>query len=339
MDPFAIWRKQSEAIIQRSPFKAQSDAILAALAPTVQIGIKSTAVDDLAPGQSRYNGSPDLPPGFDWPTRRKTGPLAFLTQINCAELGPLAAPIGLPDKGWFYVFLETVEQSGWGYQEKSNHFLVTYHDGDANDLVRTPPPDGTHEEILAFSPRSLSFCPSFTLPETEDPRFETLGMGIAPDEEDERDDYEGLLSLIQNCDEKSLKSMKQFNGYVQEEEISAHQSMIKAMITTQAPEHRTQLERWFLPGDAFFVCTDQLGGYPQSAGCDVRYECQQYVMGRSKESERRKGLDDWVLLWESHFDENLGWRWGDLGQIYVMIRKQDLAARDFSKTVLTMECG
>ncbi|NRA57177.1 MAG: DUF1963 domain-containing protein [Phycisphaerales bacterium] len=49
------------------------------------------------------------------------------------------------------------------------------------------------------------------------------------------------------------------------------------------------------------------------------------------------GAEDWIPLLQLDTDEFF--MWGDMGAIYFWIRKQDLAARDFSKTWMILQCG
>lgn len=52
-------------------------------------------------------------------------------------------------------------------------------------------------------------------------------------------------------------------------------------------------------------------------------------------AEVERGVADWTLLLQIDSDpDGLDWDWGDNGRIYFMIRKQDLAAGDFSQVWL-----
>ncbi len=59
------------------------------------------------PGSSRLGGLPDLPPGVDWPRRDLVGtPLAFLAQVNLAEVAPADLERVLPATGILYFFVD-----------------------------------------------------------------------------------------------------------------------------------------------------------------------------------------------------------------------------------------
>lgn len=49
------------------------------------------------------------------------------------------------------------------------------------------------------------------------------------------------------------------------------------------------------------------------------------------------GAEDWIPLLQLDTDEFF--MWGDMGAIFFWIRKQDLAARDFSKVWMILQCG
>jgi uncharacterized protein YwqG len=54
-------------------------------------------------GRSRLGGAPELPPGFEWPKWRDEE-LAFVAQIDLAEVALLGVPTGLPPEGLLVVF-------------------------------------------------------------------------------------------------------------------------------------------------------------------------------------------------------------------------------------------
>ena len=62
---------------------------------------------------SKIGGSPDVDSGFVWPTWKGRS-LAFLAQLDLAEVGHAHAPAWLPRAGRLWFFYE-VEQSTWGF--------------------------------------------------------------------------------------------------------------------------------------------------------------------------------------------------------------------------------
>lgn len=51
------------------------------------------------------------------------------------------------------------------------------------------------------------------------------------------------------------------------------------------------------------------------------------------------GAPDWTLLWQIDTDDEMDWTWGDAGRLYYWIRRQDLAAGDFSRVWLVLQCA
>lgn len=74
-----------------------------------------------------------------------------------------------------------------------------------------------------------------------------------------------------------------------------------------------------------------LGGYPEAIQGDPKSDARQVHGGKGEAME-------WELLLQVDSDENAGMMWGDVGRLYFLIRKEDLAARAFDKTWLVFQC-
>lgn len=94
----------------------------------------------------------------------------------------------------------------------------------------------------------------------------------------------------------------------------------------------------------------QLGGYPdpiQSAEMDR--DCQLASNGlyigdetgykdpRARKLEKNRS--EWTLLLQIDSDDDTEMMWGDCGMLYFWIRKDDLAALDFSNVWMILQCG
>ena len=94
--------------------------------------------------RSRIGGVPDLPDDFQWP-RWKNAPLAFLAQIDLAEIGQQSVLPDLPKHGLLHVFYDQ-EQSTWGFDpEDKRSWRVIYSD-DGAGFRRTDPPVGVSRQ-------------------------------------------------------------------------------------------------------------------------------------------------------------------------------------------------
>lgn len=115
------------------------------------------------------------------------------------------------------------------------------------------------------------------------------------------------------------------------EDMDAYQSLRDALIGRWGETHHRLL------------------GYPQIIQNDMRSECQLVSNGiycgdgTADHDPRAAALlrdsADWRLLLQIDSDEDgPGWMWGDAGRLYYWIRRQDLAALNFLKTWLCLQC-
>jgi hypothetical protein len=72
--------------------------LLGVARPAIEI---LTAETPVTPGCSKFNGTPDLPAGFEWP-HHSLGPHRFFCQINLADVP--SGPHGLPEDGLLSLF-------------------------------------------------------------------------------------------------------------------------------------------------------------------------------------------------------------------------------------------
>jgi len=92
----------------------------------------------------------------------------------------------------------------------------------------------------------------------------------------------------------------------------------------------------------------QILGWPHIIQNEMELECQLVTNGvytgdpsGYKDSRRKKlepGANDWTLLLQVDSDDNTKMMWGDGGMLYVWIRRQDLASRNFDKAWTILQC-
>ncbi len=51
------------------------------------------------------------------------------------------------------------------------------------------------------------------------------------------------------------------------------------------------------------------------------------------------GAEDWQLLTQIETDDEAGWMWGDVGTLFYVIRREDLARLRFDKVRVVLQCG
>lgn len=148
------------------------------LQPGIRFGSTPCADSELLPGESRLGGSPDVPDGFEWPTWREK-PLAFLAQLNMAELSRFSTAEPLPDTGWLLFFYDA-EQSTWGFDPQDlGSWSVVYVTGDSENLQQTSVPI---ESFLdgKYAACHVAFFEALTAPSAESPEIQDLAL--SPDE-------------------------------------------------------------------------------------------------------------------------------------------------------------
>jgi uncharacterized protein YwqG len=93
----------------------------------------------------------------------------------------------------------------------------------------------------------------------------------------------------------------------------------------------------------------RIGGHPESIQDDPKLQAQIVFNGidggtpggyeQAKELGLWVGASDWELLLQVDSDESAAMMWGDMGRLYFMIRRQDLAQRIFESCWLVFQCG
>ncbi len=169
-----------------------ADVIVREARPSIRITPHAVEDEDILPlGASKFGGSPDLPPGMAWP-RYNDFPLAFVAQINLAEVAPYDVAKILPPTGLLHFFFE---YEHW-YDVPMPHpemWRVTYLAGDHRTLERTimPPPLPTSRHSGPFRPCMLAFAEEMTVPNYDEYIPETLTRfaPVAPFTEDEINAY------------------------------------------------------------------------------------------------------------------------------------------------------
>lgn len=258
------------------------------------------------PLKTKIGGKPDLPPDFKWyyyegedfSGVKKSRPLSFMAQVNCAEVKPLDKDNLLPETGMLYFFYE-LETMEWGYSpEHKDSARVFYYDGDMSQLRQTEFPEDLQEEwiIPEKSPQFRCFNDIPDLCEAD------VYSGLSDNEEfdDEADDYNYLdLREKEFGDDERIKLL----------------------------------------------------GYADTIQDNMKYECEYVARGYSLGNGMPEVSDEvkadieaheqeWILLFQldTMESENYELMFGDCGRIYFMIRKNDLAQRNFDNVQLILQC-
>jgi hypothetical protein len=147
--------------------------------PSVLVTTHPRPYETMPVGMSRIGGLPDLPVGIEWPCWRDKS-LAFLAQINLAELASFACCQVLPKTGLLYFFYDS-EQSTWGLdpQDRGSWRVLYAHANKAHDphqnvpglpaqAIYRPCTVAFHDFLSIPGPKHLSVVPlKLTLEEIE----------------------------------------------------------------------------------------------------------------------------------------------------------------------------
>lgn len=190
-----------ESLIDLHRLRHRREDILTLSRPAIRLVTKATAQEEIAPGQSRIGGVPDLPESWAWPAFEDK-PMAFLAQLNLAEIPADVHVELLPSTGILYVFSMLGRQTEDGdhdgdCHEGSDHpgiSQILYCEEHHARLTRRSRPQG----IRTFDPAAVSYHRKLSLPSTSkytrDPQTRWLQW---PVEELERmADLEGDLGYL-----------------------------------------------------------------------------------------------------------------------------------------------
>jgi uncharacterized protein YwqG len=168
-----------------------ANALLALAAPTVRIFVTPGDEAILAPGAAKLGGHPDLPPGVAWPTWHE--PLAFLGQLNLAEVAPHDREGVLPAQGVLSFFYETdmeplyaarlalgehASPAAYARFDESPGWRVLYHAGDPATFVRHEFPPALNSRVH-FPACAARFAAEVTLPDVDSAAIAALDLSPA----------------------------------------------------------------------------------------------------------------------------------------------------------------
>ena len=140
------------------------DILVKSVVPFVGAETKRCNENLISVGDSKFCGSPDLPPDFSWPMSCD-GPCHFVGQLNLEEVSKFEIAYGLPPKGLLSFFYH---DAGGAPEGESS---VVFYFEDIYELVRTPiVPDerwgmSFHKEHLY--PRQFHFSQNYAIDEEE----------------------------------------------------------------------------------------------------------------------------------------------------------------------------
>jgi uncharacterized protein YwqG/predicted DNA-binding protein (MmcQ/YjbR family) len=172
-------------------------------------------------GQSRIGGMPDLPPEIPYPQFRDR-PLAFLAQVNLAEV-PQDIPRGtLPDRGLLYFFSAYGwHEIPWDSLDEKGFSQVVYYSDDTSSLI----PQNIPTSVLRrYKPAPIKFGSVPSLPSA----LEFLRDPILLELNWSEDEFNQLDEL---CNALSYAQIKQI-GRTPQHKLLGYATPIQVPVTT-----------------------------------------------------------------------------------------------------------
>ncbi len=277
-------------------------------------GIDFRLLPDAPPvpvGGTKIGGCPDLPPDFVWPHYRVpegdgTRPLAFMAQVNLAEAALHDPRHELPPTGMLLFFYD-MESFCWGFNPADAGSACVLYVEDVTSLRRGRFPDALEAEYR-YDERAVALAPALIPPDyaNTDAKTEAAIAELAGGDGERGADW--YIDLRQ-----------EYRGYGAGDENGTY-LLGYPDIQQDVMEEECELVR---------------RGY-NTGGNDTRRP------GEAEQAEIARAAQDWCLLFQlaSIMDDGKSeLMFGDLGNLYFWIRRQDLAARDFGKAWVILQCG
>lgn len=272
---------------------------------TIRLYPEQAEENDIAVGQTKIGGKPDLPTGIGWVTETNnvetiqtnflffkskkqhsvTRPLSFIAQINLLETAPFDEENLLPKTGMLYFFYSAgQEAAGFDYSDK-NKFKVIYWDGNISELRRIDFPDDLPSEAR-YKPCTVRIKSENSLPSYGHEVYEDFDEG-----EDEK-----FWDTVYN--DGNLNKLLGYSDNIQNE------MELDCELVTNG-----------------LYCGDASG----------------YNDPRAK--ELAPNAKNWRLLLQVDSNDENEMMWGDCGRLYFWIKKGDLLERDFGKAWFSLQCS
>lgn len=262
---------------------------------------------------SRFGGNPMVPADFKWPYYngetwdgiRKNRPLSFICQINLADASEYDKDSLLPDHGMLSIFYELASLK-WGYDPEDKGCVRVYWFEDTSALTEMEAPEGTVDQ----NGEKISI-PVFPITFSSEPNVPSVTEYMATSGLDFGEVYDAYTSMCPglgvNFEGEDPSRITKLLGYA---DLIQNDILLEAELVS----------RGYYLGDGAYreKMTDEEYADAVSHRNDRVLLCQIGTIG---------GYPDFELMW------------GDMGCVYLVISKEDLAARNFDNVWLVLACG
>jgi uncharacterized protein YwqG len=251
-------------------------------------------------GCSKFGGHPDLPENIIWPMNNDT-PMSFVVQINFEELQDYNINQLLPETGLLYYFYD-YEAFAWGSApEDKDCWKAIYVE--RNDILspRKAPIINSQEEF----PQSENFIRSLVNKFIKNKKRKMLLPTIF---KEQRIRFINDITLP-DATRKESQALNLPDDYVE----------LYCDLVFNLSSNDKGKAHWLL-------------GYPFPIQNDtMEEEC--YYPGENKSKP-----EEWMLLMQIDSDPATDFMWGDCGILYIWIKKDDLAVKNFQNIWTILQC-
>lgn len=147
--------------------KEFEDTLMEQALPSLLLRFSAPESGEPAIACSKMGGLPDLPEGSDWPTTADKIPLAFLCQINLAEIADTRVASSIGSSGLLSFFYEANEQP-WGFEPGTSNKWKVIFTGNSETLVRFTAPADLPDRCL-FNCLLIAFNERLTFSSYDNP--------------------------------------------------------------------------------------------------------------------------------------------------------------------------
>ncbi len=180
-------KEELQALLHQNELGRIADQLIELAAPTIRVYVQGADEGDIPIGTSKLGGCPDLPEGVSWPAWHES--MAFIGQINLAEVAPYDTEQVLPPYGLLSFFYETdgepLHAERWGLPEDApcvddygvdvaQSWRVLYHTADPATFQRRAIPSDLNEWVH-YAPSKVRCALEHTLPDVDGPEMQSLG--------------------------------------------------------------------------------------------------------------------------------------------------------------------
>ncbi|MGE4072839.1 MAG: DUF1963 domain-containing protein [Lysobacterales bacterium] len=245
------------AALKTKPLSDVSDQIRSWYRPSLLLKPKRSKSDNLALGSSKSGGRPDLPKGSAWP-RWRGSPMAFLLQLNLAEVNATDPEMGLPSSGLLSAFLafdmDYPMPSFYGEANQDRAGCKVIYTPAEIELDRLEMPADVPKEHHAAQGKVCAYTMTMggpRLPDLSNDRVQRAQLTTQ-----QAESYLALVAAINGDDEARVNWGTRLGGYsalIQDDTIHLHAESLDRGITADSAEfgklwpedrYQSQSERW-----------------------------------------------------------------------------------------------